>query len=63
MDRPQFINMRQHDPRAKGVRIMLPHVDELRSIHNLESMTDLVRALSGASAKGYDPKHMLRQVA
>ncbi len=50
------------EARAKGVRIMLPHVDELRSIHNLESMTDLVRALSGAPAKGYDPKSMLRQV-
>jgi uncharacterized protein with von Willebrand factor type A (vWA) domain len=51
------------EARAKGVRIMLPHVDELRSIHNLESMTDLVRALSGAPAKGYDPKTLLRHVA
>jgi hypothetical protein len=42
---------------------MLPHVDELRSIHNLESMSDLVRALSGAPAKGYDPKQILRHVA
>ena len=51
------------EARAKGVQTMLPHVDELRPIHNLESMTDLVRALSGASAKDFDPKHMLRQVA
>jgi uncharacterized protein len=51
------------EARAKGVQTMLPHVDELRPIHNLESMTDLVRALSGPSAKRYDPKHMLRQVA
>ena len=51
------------EARAKGVRAMLPHVDELRPIHNLESMTGLVRALSGAPAKGYDPKLMLRQVA
>jgi uncharacterized protein with von Willebrand factor type A (vWA) domain len=51
------------EARAKGVRTMLPHVDELRSIHNLESMTDLVRALSGATAKGFDPKQMLRSVA
>jgi uncharacterized protein len=48
------------EARAKGVRTMLPHVDELRPIHNLESMTELVRALSGASAKGYDPKLMLK---
>jgi len=51
------------EARAKGVRTMLPHVDELRSIHNLESMTDLVRALSGAPARGYDPKTLLRHVA
>jgi uncharacterized protein len=51
------------EARAKGVQTMLPHVDELRPIHNLESMTDLVRALSGASAKDFDPKYMLRQVA
>jgi uncharacterized protein len=51
------------EARAKGVRAMLPHVDELRSIHNLESMSDLVRALSGAPAKGYDPKQILRHVA
>jgi len=51
------------EARAKGVQTMLPHVDELRPIHNLESMTDLVRALSGASARDFDPKHMLRQVA
>jgi uncharacterized protein len=48
------------EARAKGVRTMLPHVDELRPIHNLDSMTELVRALSGASAKGYDPKLMLK---
>src|SRR5215813_6133501 len=51
------------EARAKGVQTMLPHVDELRPIHNLESMTELVRALSGAPAKGFDPKLMLKQVA
>ena len=51
------------EARAKGVRTMLPHVDELRPIHNLQSMAELVRALSGAPAKGYDPKEILRQVA
>jgi uncharacterized protein with von Willebrand factor type A (vWA) domain len=51
------------EARAKGVRAMLPHVDELRPIHNLESMTELVRALSGPAAKDYDPKAMLRKVA
>jgi uncharacterized protein with von Willebrand factor type A (vWA) domain len=51
------------EARAKGVRTMLPYVDEFRPIHNLESMAELVRALSGAPAKGYDPKLMLKHVA
>ena len=51
------------EARAKGVRTMLPYVDELRPIHNLDSMTDLVRSLSGAQVKGYDPKAMLKKVA
>ena len=51
------------EARAKGVQTMLPYVDELRPIHNLESMSELVRALSGAPAKGYDPKLMLKHIA
>jgi uncharacterized protein with von Willebrand factor type A (vWA) domain len=48
------------EARAKGVRTMLPHVDDLRPIHNLEAMSDLVRALSGTPAKDHDPKQMLK---
>jgi uncharacterized protein with von Willebrand factor type A (vWA) domain len=51
------------EARARGVKTMLPHVDELRPIHNLESMTGLVRALSGLEATDYDPKAWLRKVA
>jgi uncharacterized protein len=51
------------EARAKGVQTILPHVDELRPIHNLESMTDLVRALSGGSTKDYNPKSVLKRVA
>jgi uncharacterized protein with von Willebrand factor type A (vWA) domain len=51
------------EARAKGVQAMLPHVDELRPIHNLDSMKELVRALSGAPAKGYNRKDLLKQVA
>jgi uncharacterized protein with von Willebrand factor type A (vWA) domain len=51
------------EARAKGVRTILPYVDELRPIHNLESMTGLVRALSGGAGKSYDPKAMLKKVA
>src|SRR5262250_2114222 len=50
------------EARARGIRAMLPHVDELRPIHNLESMVGLVASLQhgGGSA---DPKAWLRQVA
>ena len=51
------------EPRAKGVRTILPHVDELRPIHNLDAIRDLVRALSGALVNARDPKEMLRSVA
>src|SRR5262245_52066971 len=51
------------EARAKGVQTIMPHVDELRPIHNLESMAELVRALSGAPAKDYDPRLMLKSVA
>jgi uncharacterized protein with von Willebrand factor type A (vWA) domain len=51
------------EARAKGVKTMLPHVDELRPIHNLESMSGLVAALSGAASKEFDPKARLKDVA
>lgn len=49
------------EAKAKGVKAMLPHVDELRPIHNLESMSELVRALSALSVKDYDPKTWLKK--
>jgi len=48
------------EARARGVRTILPHVDELRSIHNLESMRDLVRALSGDDNGAGDRKAMMK---
>jgi uncharacterized protein with von Willebrand factor type A (vWA) domain len=51
------------EARAKGIRAMLPHVDELRPIHNLESMEQLVAALSARGAKTGDPKAWLDKVA
>jgi len=51
------------EAKAKGVRAMLPHVDEFRPIHNLDSMTELCAALSAEAARGGDPKQWLRQAA
>lgn len=48
------------EARARGVRAMLPHVDELRPVHNLNAMADLVAALSGAAPRGAgDPRRFL----
>jgi uncharacterized protein len=34
------------EPRAQGVRALLPHVDEHRPVHDLESLEALARALA-----------------
>ena len=36
------------EPRAAGVRALLPHVDEHLPVHNLESLEALGRRLRGA---------------
>ncbi|MBD8890320.1 vWA domain-containing protein [Roseibium litorale] len=48
--------------KAKGIRAMLPHVDEFRSAHSLNAVADLVAALSGAqssSSLSTDPRTWL----
>jgi uncharacterized protein with von Willebrand factor type A (vWA) domain len=40
------------EAKARGVQAMLPHVDEFRPVHNLDSMEALCRALSGQTAAG-----------
>jgi uncharacterized protein len=50
------------EARARGIKAMLPHVDDMRPIHNLESMAGLVAALESRGGSG-DPKAWLRQVA
>jgi uncharacterized protein with von Willebrand factor type A (vWA) domain len=41
------------EPRAAGIRAMLPHVDDFRPIHSLETMEELCRSLSAdAAGKG-----------
>ncbi|MGC1280844.1 MAG: VWA domain-containing protein [Xanthobacteraceae bacterium] len=50
------------EARARGIKTMLPYVDEFRPIHNLESIGGLVAALTkgGGSA---DPKAWMQRVA
>ncbi|HTZ02560.1 MAG TPA: VWA domain-containing protein [Xanthobacteraceae bacterium] len=51
------------EARARGIKAMLPHVDEFRAIHNLESMAALVGALSGGGDHAGDPKAWMQSVA
>ncbi len=51
------------EARARGVKLMLPHVDEFRSVHNLSSIDDLCSALSGnkrSAGRAVDPRAWLR---
>jgi uncharacterized protein with von Willebrand factor type A (vWA) domain len=36
------------EPKAQGIKTMLPHVDEFRTVHNLTSIRSLIAALSAA---------------
>jgi uncharacterized protein with von Willebrand factor type A (vWA) domain len=51
------------EARARGIRAMLPHVDEFRPIHNLESMAALVAALAQDGDRAGDPKVWMQKVA
>jgi uncharacterized protein len=51
------------EARARGIKTMLPHVDEFRPVHNLESMAALVAAFQGAGGRVSDPKAWMRNVA
>lgn len=50
------------EAKAAGIRAMLTHVDEFRSLHNLNSVTDLCEALGAAESAKADPKLYLREI-
>ena len=39
------------EAKAKGIQTILPHVDEFRPIHNLDSLADLCRSLSDTGSR------------
>jgi len=43
-----LLRYEQFEPKALGIRTMLPHVDEFRAVHNISSLADLVATLNGA---------------
>ena len=44
------------EAKAQGIKMMLPHVDEFRPVHNLKSMEGLIAALSSPNVprRGFD---------
>jgi uncharacterized protein len=48
------------EAKARGIRAMLPYVDEFRPVHSLEAISDLCAALSGKGAAANDPRRWLR---
>jgi uncharacterized protein with von Willebrand factor type A (vWA) domain len=46
-----LLRYEQFEPKAKGIQAILPHVDEFRPIHNLESLTELTRSLSNIGSR------------
>jgi uncharacterized protein with von Willebrand factor type A (vWA) domain len=51
------------EAKAKGIRALLPHVDEFRPVHNLHSVEALCRALAGRGGDLRDPKNWLKTAA
>ncbi len=47
------------EARARGVKAMLPHVDEVRAVHNLNAMSDLCQSLGAKSTRDTDPRRWL----
>lgn len=51
------------EPKAAGIRAILPQVDDFRPVHNLSSIADLAAALSHASEAGNRLKPNLARMA
>jgi hypothetical protein len=58
-----LLRFKGFEARARGVKTMLPHVDEFRPIHNLESMAGLVAALRHGGDRAGDPRAWMQKVA
>ena len=47
------------EPKSQGIRAMLPHVDDFRPVHNLDSLRALIATLSTAPRAGLMDKWRL----
>jgi hypothetical protein len=51
------------EPKSVGIRAILPHVDEFRTIHNLDSMRDLTRVLGADAPRNLESMARWRSAA
>lgn len=51
------------EAKAAGIRAMLVHVDEFRTLHNLHAIADLCAALSASGSRDADPRRFLKEIA
>lgn len=51
------------EPKSQGIKALLPHVDEFRPVHNLESLGELAKALSAPPDRSRDPFRLFGAVA
>jgi uncharacterized protein len=51
------------EARARGIKTMLPHVDEFRPIHSLESISELVASFARGAGRAADPREWMHKVA
>jgi uncharacterized protein len=46
--------------RAGGIKAIMPHVDEFRPVHSLDSLTDLAQTLAAPTSGKHDPRRWMR---
>jgi len=51
------------EAKARGIRIMLPHVDEFRPVHTLDALADLCAALNRKAGREHDPRAWMKAPA
>jgi len=56
-----LLRYERFEPRASGIKAMLPYVDEFRPVHSLESLEDLARTLAAPQRREHDPRVWMRR--
>jgi uncharacterized protein with von Willebrand factor type A (vWA) domain len=52
------------EPKASGIRAILPHVDEFRPVHQLTSLADLAAAFSRpVLQRAHDPRGWMKRAS